>query len=337
MSHPSERSPMDVPVVLCHRTAWQLYHAPRRQEAMSAPGHTGIMAPGLKASQAMARVREVLLGCGITPEDAATIDILVPFVSQRCRTRGTRSHVFGRLIREEMIAQVAEGVWVTNAALTFVQAAAWADPLELLEFGYEACGSYETSLGAGDAYRTRPALATRADITGYLGLLGGANGVCRARRTFSLVREGSRSPMETALAIMLALPRAQGGMGLADFSMNHRVDMPASMRTAFSSSFLELDLYFPKAGLALEYDGESHAELKRRTHDADRVAALSMLGIRVRTITSRHFSHKLEMHRALNGIAQLLGAAPDTTAEFQEAQDALRKRVIRHWAQKGAH
>lgn len=95
-----------------------------------------------------------------------------------------------------------------------------------------------------------------------------------------------------------------------------------------SSGSIEVDLLFPKERLTLEYDGANHAKLKRRTHDADRAGTLALLGYRTRTITSQHFAGKLEMHRALNGFARMLSKEPDTSYEFQERQDDLRKRLI---------
>lgn len=141
--------------------------------------------------------------------------------------------------------------------------------------------------------------------------------------------------METALALMVVLPKRQGGLGYSDIAMNQRLDIPASLKTSMSSKYLEADLFSKKAGVVIEYDGENHGELKRRTHDADRTGALELMGYKVRTLTSRHFSGKLEMHRAMNGIAKMLGVRPDVSADFQERQSALRERLIEGWDVNG--
>ncbi len=327
---------MDIPVVISHKSAWRLFHAPNLEDVQRGKKSYGIKEPGLKACEVVKRVKQALTDCGVEAEHLGTIDILVPFPSQRCRSRGLRSHVLGRPIPGAMVTRITDGLFVVNPGVSFVQAAGWLDQLELIEYGYELCGGYAMPI-ASDAkgtsgYRERKALTNVETIQESMQELAGAHGLKKARGALGFVRDGSRSPMETALALMVVLPKAQGGLGYADIQMNHRIDVPQRLRKTSSSRYLELDLFSPSERVAIEYDGIEHSKLGRRTHDADRAGTLGLLGIRVRTITSQHFARKLEMHRALNGIATMLGIRPETSVEFQERQDELRKWVTRRWA-----
>ena len=95
------------------------------------------------------------------------------------------------------------------------------------------------------------------------------------------------------------------------------------MRQLCASDYLEVDVYSPHAMAGAEYDGAKHAQLSRRTHDADRLSVLGMLGISIRTLTAKHFYNQLEFHRAINAIAVLLGVDAATDADFQKRQNSF--------------
>lgn len=104
------------------------------------------------------------------------------------------------------------------------------------------------------------------------------------------------------------------------------------MRQLCASDYLEVDVYSPHAMAGAEYDGAKHAQLSRRTHDADRLSVLGMLGVSIRTLTAKHFYNQLEFHRAINAIAVLLGVDAATDADFQKRQNSLRLHVIERQA-----
>ena len=66
-------------------------------------------------------------------------------------------------------------------------------------------------------------LTTVKRIEHFLDTTKGNLGCEKARSTLRFVRDGSRSPMESALAISLGLPRNRGGFGLGIGQMNHAV------------------------------------------------------------------------------------------------------------------
>ena len=190
---------MDIPVVVSHRTAYQLFHAPNLERVQRGRSSYGIKESGLRASEVVRRVRKVLADCGVSDDDLNTVDILVPFPSQRCRSKGLRSHVLGRPIAGSMVTRITDGLFVVNPSINFVQAAGWLEPLELIEYGYELCGNYAMPLTSNatenNGYRKRNALTTVATIRESMHDLAGTHGLKRARSALGFVRDGSRSPM----------------------------------------------------------------------------------------------------------------------------------------------
>lgn len=83
--------------------------------------------------------------------------------------------------------------------------------------------------------------------------------------------------------------------------------------------------------VGVEYDGEDHAEAAQRSRDAEQLATLAAMGVRMHVITKGQFSDQLSLHRALNGVARDLRVRLEPNAAFQHAQNDLRQQLIRTW------
>lgn len=323
---------MDTPVVLSHHTAWLFHHAPHRFEITTSKSDYGIGEPGLTPQKIVQRVRKVLRDCGIHQDDLEYLDILVPFAQDRVSARSVRPHVFGSIISARHLVPIVPGLMVVAPAQCFLQAASWMSYLELIEFGFELCGSYEIPLRtSAKGYIERPPLTTRGAILEAMSHREASNGLKLARRALRRIRGGSRSPMETATTMMIVLDRRYGGLGYRGIQLNQRIDVPHELRYLTSSSYFELDVYAKKARLDIEYNGSEHAQAERQAHDAERLSTLNAMGITVKVLTKGQFAEQLSLNRALNAIARSLGIRPDTSAEFQRAQNDLRLFVIRTW------
>lgn len=342
---------MDTPVVLSHKTAWLFHHAPLRrhvvQTALSSPVDLyGLTEHHLTAAQVVKRIARFLSDCGIPKEQLGQasangdnsqkklpiIDILIATTHDRTNSKLVKTHALGRPFDSSFFTHVAPGLFVVGEPLNFIQAPTWMDPVEVLEYGFELCGRYECSpLNPSGGYIEREPRCSLEAIRHTLDSLPGLRGAHRARRALSRVREGSRSPMETALALSILLPQKDGGLGYRRIALNQRIDIPAHLKPQCASDYLEADIFAAKRRVDVEYDGGDHAELDRRTHDSDRTSAFAAMGISQRTITARHFAHQLEFHRAMNGIAQLLGVDIPQTIDFQRKQNDLRLILIRNW------
>ena len=328
---------MDTPVVLSHTSAYLVLHARNRQavvhNALTSPVDPyGISESGTHARNIAARIRVFLGECGVNLENETEIDIAVPTSLDRTSSAFFKSHVVGTSCSSSELVHIAPGLFTVGGALSFIQAATWMEPLELIEYGYELCGRYELNLTeARGGYRDRRPLTSRQQIHAALANHPHMPGAKRARHALAFVRDGSRSPMETALALAIVLPKAKGGLGYRHIVLNHRILIPQELKATIRSDYLEVDIFAPHRNAGVEYDGDAHSELKRRTHDADRLAILGMLGVSMRTITASHFMHQLDFHRAMNSVAALLRLKLPTARDYQLAQNDLRIALIRGW------
>ena len=241
-------------------------------------------------------------------------------------------HVLGGRAWEGLLVRASFDIYVVDEPLCLVQAAEWMSPAGLLEYAFELCGDYEQVYGEdGWSYVEKPREHMAVELLARIEAMSGVRGARKARQALGRAMGGLCSPMETALALMVVSPRGDGGLGYRGTVMNKRVNVPRELRKHYSKPCFELDIFALGHNAALEYDGDDHASLARRTHDVDRASALASMGIEARNVTARHFSRQLELHRVLAWFADRLGLHIDMDADFQRRQNALREFAIRRW------
>ena len=323
---------MITPIALCHRTAWLYHHAPRREEAHVRLADYLTWEDGLSERAVAERVRRFLLDCGVPARELGAIDVLSSRAYERGRGEDFCFHVLGGRTWKGLLVRASSDIYVVDEPLCLVQAAEWMSPAGILEYSFELCGDYEQLYSEdGWSYVEAPRRHTVAGLLARVEEMRDVRGARKARQALGRVMDGSRSPMETALALMVVSPRSDGGLGYRGAVMNERVDVPRELRKHYSSPYFELDIYALRHDAALEYDGDDHASLARRTHDVDRASALASMGIETRNVTSQHFSRQLELHRVLAWFADRLGLHIDMGVDFQRRQNALREFAIRRW------
>ena len=192
---------MDTPVLISHKTAWLVHHAPQNLVQSLARHDYQIGAQGISTQQRVARIRQALTDCGIPSDMLKTIDIAVVFEFERMRTKGVVCHILGQNLPYEHINELTPGVFITDEAFTFVIAAEWMDRIEYLEYGYEVCGDYRMRLNPTDPYTEQPATTSKDEIIELLDRHPGKPGATRARLALRHIYDRSASPMETASAI----------------------------------------------------------------------------------------------------------------------------------------
>lgn len=114
---------MDTPVLISHKTAWLVHHAPQNLVQSLARHDYQIGAQGISTQQRVARIRQALTDCGIPSDRLKTIDISVVFEFERIRTKGVICHILGQNLPYEHINELTPGIFITDEAFTFVLAA----------------------------------------------------------------------------------------------------------------------------------------------------------------------------------------------------------------------
>ena len=204
------------------------------------------------------------------------------------------------------------------------------DIRELVEFGFELCGSYELDVASDGDYRERPPLATRNLIAAAVDMLAGMRGVAVARRALRYVREGARSPMETAHAMTLVLPRRMGGAGASAVRMDYRIDIPPELRGLTRRLSVICDGCIPERMIDFEYNGFWHDGEERRAEDEERRNVLEAMGYRVKVLNRFAFFSCGAFRRHLRSIFRILGIREDKLpCGFWDKQEELRRFVLR--------
>lgn len=324
---------MDTPVLISHKTAWLVHHAPRNLVQAVAQRDYQIGVRGLSTQQRIARIRQALTDCGIPSTMLKTIDISVVFAFERIRTNGVTCHVLGQNLPYDHIDELTPGIFITDEAFTFVLAAEWMDRIGYLEYGYEVCGDYRMGLNPSDPYTEQPATTSKDEIVELLDRHPGKPGATRARLALRHIYDHSASPMETASSIALSLPTSEGGVGIRGIELNKPLEIPQRLWHCTKARSLKIDalVTYQRRELGIEYKGGFHDETERKGADAEREAVLVQMGYRIVTLASAQFASQLAFHRAMNSIREALGMPRCTDAEYQRKQNELRKALIRNW------
>ena len=228
-----------------------------------------------------------------------------------------------------------EGYFVSSPEMCFLQMAGQMPLVGLIELGYELCGTYSIPV-AGDpnvperGFYYREPLMSAQSLKDFLARMPGVRGHQKAQRALRYLLDGSASPMETKLAILLTLPYKLGGFGLIQPELNSRIIPTKSARWSSSKAFYTCDLYWSDYDLAVEYDSASfHTGSKRIADDSKKRNALVLMGITVITVTTQQLYDKIEFEK----IARILANCTDKRLRpknpgFTTAHHELRNQLL---------
>lgn len=130
--------------------------------------------------------------------------------------------------------------------------------------------------------------------------------------------------METALAMLLSMPKAKGGYGLPSPQLNAAVEVPkGDWRVAYGRQF-RCDLLWPTASLCVEYDSDMfHTGSQKIARDARRRNALASLGFMVITATKSQVTSIPGLDQLAYQVAKGLGVRLRMERVNRKAQRAL--------------
>lgn len=251
-----------------------------RSSALDAPYH-GVRSVGLRFDDAFDRVRMYAprlrsdqLFCG--PTAAQLLGIPLPLELERStvihvatvggtrpRTRG----VIGHVVRSATPYAVGE-VLVTSPAETWCQIAAALSREDLV-----AAGDYLISGRRLPGNRRTPPLNTRQELAVAGERFGRQPGAVAIRWALLRIRTGVDSPRESQLRLVILAARLPEPV----------IGYAATVAGGLS---LHPDLSYPKAKIAIEYEGDGHRQSKRRWRsDLRRITLLEDAGWRVIRVT----------------------------------------------------
>ena len=212
-----------------------------------------------------------------------------------------KTHVLDKqAVSMPLFVRVTSGLWVSCPALTVLQMATSLCRPRLERLLYELCGTFSVDPRPGrHALITRPPLLDIESCYSFLDSLPGVRGTRLFRAALAETIEGSASPPESEMAIILGSSSSIGACHVEGAVMNKRIDLPSFLQPVFEAAFFKPDLYWEKGRVAVEYDSNAyHCGEEKIRQDGRRADALRQMGITLYSVhpwelRDRHFMNAL--------------------------------------------
>ena len=175
------------------------------------------------------------------------VHLLVTSHDARRRVKGLVLHEVAGPLPKDSLVRAKGPAFAVCPGLLFVMLAAKLPLVELLEVGYELCGSYRLG-GEVPSYGLAP-LASASELRTYAQRAKGVRGREAALRAAQWLADGSGSPAETALAIAFALPQRLGGCNLGGFELNRELELGEGAARILGRGFVRPDFYWSRAAM----------------------------------------------------------------------------------------
>lgn len=273
------------------------------------------------------------------------LDIMLGESGGRRVSKKVMQHVYTGPTPEGCFLSIDDSFIVSSPEFCFLQMADELSLIELIELGYELCGTYSLPVFVAPASNdengipaSRPSskhqlpsapdlpaptsqppfgctmlsghspLTTRSRLEAFVARMSRAKGRKLASRAIRYIVDGSASPMETRLTMLLTLPYMLGGYGLPLPEMNSKIVPARSAKRSASKKYYSCDMFWPAYELAVEYDSNAyHTGSDRIASDSKRRNTLASIGITVITVTNRQLYDIAELEKAVRLIAGNIG------------------------------
>ena len=164
---------------------------------------------------------------------------------------------------------------------------------------------------------------------GYASRLASRYGAARAQAAARWLADGSASPMETAVYLLLCLPKRLGGYGLPRPVLNPSV----TIQTPDGNLERHPDLYWEERNIDVEYNSdEDHSGEWARYRDSKREVQLATADVRTLPLTRDQLMSAEGFDEFAWILRRLLGIrARKPDANWYARRSALRERLLHSW------
>lgn len=266
------------------------------------------------------------------------------FVASRSKGTSTKrlvTHVFGQPVPYGAFLDVGHGVCICTPQFSFMQMAAKTDLVDAVCIGMELCGTYSRwcldpeiadggddvafGKGRGCAFDLPPVLRANR-LPAFAERLSALRGSQGARTALRWVLDNSASPMETAVYLLLCLPKRLGGYGLPKPVLNPKlmVSNPDGLKERYP------DMFWVGANIDVEYNSDAeHSGEWARYRDSKREVELTVANVKVLPLTRAQLMDSAEFDAFAQGLRRMLGVhARGYDAAWAFRRDELRRRLL---------
>ena len=268
------------------------------------------------------------------------INLMVGSPKGRWKAQKVKAHVYNGPVPDQSFRKICDKVSVSSPAFCFFQMAGDLPLIKLIELGFELCGSYSLPVSNGLRQKeevndkniyNHPQLTYTREIKSFVSRLEGVRGHKNAFRALRYIVDGSASPMETLLVMLLTLPHNLGGYGFPKPELNKRIDISKGAIRRSGKAFYVCDLFWSKANLAVEYDSVLyHTGAEHIISDSKKRMDLATLGVEVITVTGNQIRN-INMFETLAKLiaCKLHKRLQYDNTKFLKAQNELRNILIK--------
>ena len=252
------------------------------------------------------------------------VDIMVGELDSRRPSKFVRPHVSSRPLPEGSFVDAGDGLYVASPEFCFFRMAGEYPLAKLIALGIELCGTYSLPVTAsqsadadtdtdadkdvsGKSQYNLPSLTTKKKLKAFVTRMEGRPGYRRAQKALQYITDGSASPMETILFILLILPFRYGGYGLPMPEFNGRINPEKGTRFT-GRSFYRGDLLWREAKVFAEYNSDKeHSGQVQISMDSIRRSDLALCGFWEVTVTKNQIRNAKLLDKVARQIAKRTG------------------------------
>lgn len=259
----------------------------------------------------------------------APFHVLVPAGAARPRSN-LIYHVQATRIPQHSLYPVRDGIHVVAPLLCFVQLCKTISFLEALELGMELCGTYALRPDSLEDKASRDyQLLSTSVMQRRLAAWSELHGLRQARKVAALLADGSASPMETKLYLLLCLPQKYGGYNIERPELNPEIDVPDESQLVLRKRKVRPDMLWRDKHLIVEYDGAYHDDPAQAREDEKRRAVLEAMGNTVVAIKRQQVYDPIAFDAFAQMIAKKCGKRVRPLTDSQQlAREVLRKGLL---------
>lgn len=320
-------------IVLSHTTAKAVYQAARSITAEGIePCSPAAIYESCPSGTLLDAAAEWLTKHDVALGENNSLEVMV-FNRKNARyAMGCKCHVSLKQFSSSRFIELGDGIYIVGVELCALQAATYLLFRELVEYYFELCGAYSLETGSSTSYTERFALTSTERLKQFFNSLTRCDGLTLARKAVQCVRDGCRSPMETAFVMMLTLPKTEGGLGIKGIETDYEVQVTAAAKNLTRRKKLFMDAYLKKSRTDVEYNGFYHDAEEDRAVDEERKNALASMGYGIITVSRYSFMHASSFVRVMEAIQRKEGIRPSRLPkDFQVMQEDLRQFVLRRF------
>lgn len=344
--------------ILCDISAFRLYRTP--------PAVLGLF-DGLPIARDQATRQSLMRLPLVQHVLGVPLHFLVDVSASRSCAKNIKHHLWTGNMPRGAIYESAGAGDLTSPEMTLLLMARWMPVVRLALCMYELCGTFavysmpqelqelvtkngtdrlniqagwrrvHNSKGAATDLWVRPAPLRLERLKEFAELNHSAYGGNAFYKATSMVAGITRSPLEAQAALLLSLPRTQGGYGFK-LTTNHPIPLSPSARKIYPHEYCEADIYIESPNgehiVAVECQGEAiHSGEAALASDANRTTALETMGINVVQITHADIRSAERMELIAEHIAHKLKIYPRArTVRMVAAERKIRAEFPHNWA-----